>query len=175
MAAAHTFPMDEPYLSPQDYLRTSYRPDRDYVNGRAEERNVGEWEHASVQKILMRIFLANEEAWGVNAIQECRLQIAEDRFRVPDTMVLPAGLQVERIVYDVPLICIEVISREDTWKRLQEVLGDYLAFGVEHIWAFDPETRKAYRFDEHGLTVVTGALTVPGSALSLSVAEVFPQ
>ncbi|SNS30713.1 Endonuclease, Uma2 family (restriction endonuclease fold) [Granulicella rosea] len=175
MAAAHTLPFNEPYISPQEYLRTSYRPDRDYVNGRVEDRNVGEWEHATVQKMLMRIFLTNEEAWGVNAIQECRLQIAEDRFRVPDTMVLRAGLEIERIVYDVPLICIEVISREDTWKRLQEVLGDYLAFGVPHIWAFDPETRKAYRYDERGLTVVNGALSVPGTSLVLHVDEVFPR
>jgi len=35
-------------ISLEDYLNTSYRPDRDYVDGEVEERNVGEKEHSIV-------------------------------------------------------------------------------------------------------------------------------
>ena len=35
-----------------EYLRTSYRPDCDWVDGEVRERNIGEAPHASVQKFL---------------------------------------------------------------------------------------------------------------------------
>src|ERR1035438_6172547 len=78
-------------MSQEQYQRSIFHPDCDFVDGRIEERNVGEFEHAWLQKSLMRIFLASEGNWGVNPIQECRLQVAEHRFRVPDSMVLRRG------------------------------------------------------------------------------------
>jgi Uma2 family endonuclease len=161
-------------MSIDQYLSTMFHPDCDYVDGRIEERNVGEVEHSWVQKSLMSIFLAQEAGWGVELVQECRLQVAEERFRIPDSMVLRAGQKVHRIVREAPLICIEVMSPEDTWKRLRGVLTDYLEMGVPNIWAFDPEARTAHRFDAEGLHLVMEAeLTVPGTQIRVNVAEVF--
>jgi len=176
--AAHVIPVEDGaaprIFSVEEYLRASFEPDRDYVEGRIEERNVGEYEHASVQKMLLRLIGDKEVAWGVNVIQECRLQISESRFRVPDVMVLRANQKVRRIVREAPLICIEVLSPEDTWKRLRGVMGDYLALGVQHIWAFDPEERLAYRFDADGFHPVTAeVLTVEGTVIEVVVAEAF--
>ena len=36
-------------ISVSEYLKSSYRPDCDYVDGRVEERNVGEHDHAALQ------------------------------------------------------------------------------------------------------------------------------
>jgi Uma2 family endonuclease len=175
--AAHVSPADaaeERLVSVEEYLRTSYRPDCDYVEGRVEGRNVGEYEHATVQKMLLRIIGNHEAEWGVNVIPECRLQVSAERFRVPDVMVLRAEQKVHRIVREAPLVCIEVLSPDDTWKRLREVMGDYLAMGVAHVWAFDPEERRAYRFDADGFRPVTAeALIVEGTAIRVGIAEVF--
>jgi hypothetical protein len=35
-----------------DYLETTYRPDREYVNGELRERNVGKFEHARLQSLF---------------------------------------------------------------------------------------------------------------------------
>ena len=43
-------------MSQDLYLRTIFHPDCDFVDGRIEERNVGEYEHSMVQKMLMRLF-----------------------------------------------------------------------------------------------------------------------
>ena len=156
------------------YLSTMFHPDRDFVDGMIEERNVGEVEHGKVQKMLLRQFVKYEEEMGIEALPEVRLQVNESRFRVPDVMVLRAGDDSARIVRKAPLICIEVMSPEDTWKRLRGVLTDYLDMGVAHVWAFDPETRKAHRFDAEGLHTVTDAeLTVPGTEIRIDVAEAF--
>jgi hypothetical protein len=46
--------------------------------------------------------------------------------------------------------------------------------GVENIWAFDPETRTAHRFDAAGLHIVTDAeLAITGTQIRVSIAEVF--
>jgi len=172
--AAHVIPGGERFVPLEEYLRTGYHPDRDYVDGRVEERNVGEYEHASVQKMLLRLIGNREAEWGINVIQECRLQVSEQRFRVPDVMVLRADQKVHRIVREAPLVCIEIVSPEDTWKRLQSVMSDYLAMGVQHIWAFDPETRSAHRFDAEGFHRVTSdALIVDGTEIHVVVNEVF--
>jgi Uma2 family endonuclease len=161
-------------MSIDQYLSTMFHPDCDFVDGRIEERNVGEWDHSMVQKMLLRLFGDREAEWSIEVAAECRMQVTKTRFRVPDTMVLRKGHKVHRIVREAPLICIEVMSPEDTWKRLRGVLTDYLEMGVPNIWAFDPEARTAHRFDADGLHLVTEAeLTVPGTEIRVNVADVF--
>ena len=36
-------------VSMEEYLRTSYRPDCEYIDGELRERNVGQWEHSRIQ------------------------------------------------------------------------------------------------------------------------------
>jgi Uma2 family endonuclease len=161
-------------MTVDQYLSTMFHPDCDFVDGRIEERNVGEVEHSKVQKMLLRLFAEYEATLGIDALPEVRLQVAKSRFRIPDVMVLGPGAEPKRIVRTAPLICIEVLSPEDTWKRLSVKLRDYLAMGVPNIWVFDPDKRTAHRFDADGLHLVTEAdLVVPGTEIRMIVAEVF--
>jgi Uma2 family endonuclease len=174
MATAHLIPAEERFVPVEEYLRTSYRPDCDYVDGRVEERNLGEFEHSRVQGFLSRILGNREQEWGIIVVPECRLQVGKTRFRVPDVMVLRRGQRVSRIVQEAPLVCIEVLSPEDTWGRMRARLNDYLAMGVEHVWCFDPEAREARRYTADGFEVVRETdLAVGGTAIRLNVAEVF--
>jgi Uma2 family endonuclease len=160
-------------MSQEHYLRTIFHPDRDFVDGRIEERNVGEFEHSMVQKMLMRLFGDGEREWGVLCAPECRLQVSATRCRVPDVMVMRRG-KYSGVIQEAPLICMEVLSPEDTWVRMRERLDDYLAMGVEHIWCFEPEAREVRRYTAKGFDRVTEPdLTVPGTAIRISIAEVF--
>jgi Uma2 family endonuclease len=160
-------------MTVDQYRSTMFHPDCDFVDGRIEERNVGEKEHGKIQKMLLRMFARYESPGGVDAMVETRLQVMATRFRVPDVMVV-VGEDDDRYVSRTPLICIEVLSPEDTWKRLQEKLSDYVAMGVENVWAFDPEKRTAHRFDRDGLHLVTeDELSAAGTEIRLNVAEVF--
>ncbi len=161
-------------VSVEEYLKTVYEPDCELVNGYVEERNLGEYEHGRVQFALIRIFGSHESDWKIRTVPECRMQVSATNFRVPDVMVLRAEQKVHRIVYEAPLICIEVLSPEDSMSRMQHKIRDYVAFGVENIWFFDPETRLAYICDAKGVhTVQDEALTVPGTPIRVVVAEVF--
>jgi Uma2 family endonuclease len=161
-------------MAEEQYLRTVFRPDCDFVDGRVEGRNLGEFEHSRVQHMLDRIFGINEKAWGVVTNPECRLQVAPRRYRIPDVMILPRGRKYARVIRETPLLCIEVLSPEDTWARIRERLDDYLAMGVEHVWCFEPDAREVRRYTAKGFDRVTEPeLTIPGTAIHVSIAEVF--
>ena len=49
-------------LSIDQYLRTTYHPDADYIDGEIEERNLGEFEHARLQYLLAAYFGPKETA-----------------------------------------------------------------------------------------------------------------
>ena len=107
-------------VSVEEYLRSSYDPDCDFVDGALEERNFGEWNHARLQAALASIFFQNESAWEIEAVIEARLQINAARFRVPDVMILRKDHETDRIVRTTLLLCIEVLSPDDTWLRMEK-------------------------------------------------------
>ena len=174
MSTTFAAPAESRLIPVEEYLRTSYRPDCDYEKGSIEERNVGEFEHSRVQHMLDRIFGNHEQAWHIVTAPECRLQVAPESYRVPDVMVLRQRTKVSRIVREAPLLCIEVLSPEDTWARMRARLNDYLAMGVEHVWCFDPEAREARRYTVGSFdTVHEAELTVAGTDIRINIAEIF--
>jgi Uma2 family endonuclease len=125
----------------QEYLDTSYRPDREYVDGEVRERNVGKWEHARLQALLAAWFLSNESAWQVMASTEQRTRVASSRVRVPDLVIVEARPQPD-VIQAPPVLIVEILSPDDTYSDLEERVADYRAMGVAAIWAIDPKTRS---------------------------------
>src|SRR5450631_515583 len=127
--------MATPVLIPvSEYLRTSYKPDRDYVDGEVKERILGETPHATAQGVLVAIFLANRKTWSVRPFTEQRIQTSETHFRVADVCVLRFGDPPGGIVRTPPLICIEVLSPEQSLSDVWGSIHDYLLMGVENVW-----------------------------------------
>ena len=123
-----------------EYLGISYRPDREYVDGEIRERNVGKWEHARVQWLLAAWLFAHEKQWGITGSTEQRVRVSENRVRVPDLVVLTAGVQPD-VLTDPPLLVIEILSPDDSYSDTQERAQDYREMGVETVWIIDPKTR----------------------------------
>ncbi len=163
-------------ISVREYLTTSYQPDCDYVDGRIEERNVGEYDHGYLQTLLAVLFMNNRSTWGALAVTEVRTQVSSTRFRVPDLSILRAGAPREPIIRHPQLIAIEILSPEDRLSRMQEKVDDYLEFGVENIWVIDPETRKAWTADTTGFHIVQNdELTVAGTPIRVVLSELFAE
>ncbi|QMV18906.1 Uma2 family endonuclease [Granulicella sp. 5B5] len=161
-------------LTIEQYLRTSYHPDADYVDGEIEERNLGEYEHAKIQTLIAVIFTLNQKQWHTNAIVEQRIRVAGARVRIADIAVLRADAPRESVTLTPPLICIEVLSPEDRLPRAELVLADYRSMGVENIWLVDPMRRVAYTFDANGLHLADATrLTVPNTPIHLDLTEAF--
>ncbi len=174
MATLPTPELNEPYVPVEEYLKTVYEPDCEYIDGRVEERNLGEYDHGYLQILLGTLFTNHRTDWGVRAVTDVRTQVSPSHFRVPDVSVLRADAPKESIITHPQMIAIEVLSPEDRWNRLQEKIDDYLAFGVENIWIFDPQTRRAWTADHVGVHPVQhDVLTVPGTPIRVVLSEMF--
>jgi len=149
-------------LSIDEYLRTSYHPDADYVDGKIACRNVGKYEHGKVQGLIALSLSVGEEVWAIDLLLAQRIRIGLARIRVCDVAVLHKDAPFERITVTPPLICIEVLSTDDTLPGAVHVLSDYFLMGVPNIWLVDPIRRVAYIYNASGLQPAASlALTVP--------------
>ena len=159
-----------------EYLRTTYRPDRDWIEGEVRERNMGEQPHASVQGFFTRLLGNHGVAWGIRVFPEQRVQTSAEHYRIADVCVVRRSTRMEPIVRTPPLLCIEILSRDDRMSEMQERVDDYQAMGVENVWVVDPRRRRAYALDrEGGLKPAPEALTIEGTAIEISIAEVFAE
>jgi len=137
-----------------EYLATTYRPDRDYVDGELVERNVGEWDHSRLQALLLKQLLPYEDTLGFLAAPEQRVQVKASRFRVPDVCAV-RGNPGEQILTRPPLLCVEILSPDDSMSSMQERIDDYVAFGTENVWILDLRRKRAYWADMVGVHEVT--------------------
>jgi Uma2 family endonuclease len=174
--AMATLPIDDGFISVREYLRTSYSPDCEYVDGRIVERNVGDKGHSILQMYLGFLFMLNRAAWGIEVYPELRTKLATRLYRIPDVLVVRSGLRFERVLEQPPFIAIEILSPDDTLGELQEKIDEYVAFGIEHIWVFDSRKRLVWRADRHGLHLVNeDALTVPGTPIRVVLLEAWAE
>src|SRR5437016_14154426 len=104
-------------VSVSEYLRSSYRPDCDFVEGKLEERNFGEHDHAALQAALVLWFGQRQQEWNIEVLPEQRIQISPTRFRVPDICLVSLEQPVEQILTRPPMVIIEFQSLEDTLRR----------------------------------------------------------
>jgi Uma2 family endonuclease len=167
MAAATQLP-----ISVSEYLHTSYRPDCDYVDGVVEERNLGEFDHASVQRALLVWFIQQEGKLGVRAYPELRVQVSPTRFRVADICVLSTTAPREQIIQTPPVAIIQILSPEDRVSRYLERLEDYRRMGIRSLWIVDPASRRAFDFSS-GNWIETTSFVDPNTGIRLDLNSLF--
>ena len=136
------------------YLRCSFEPDAEYVDGEIQERAAGELSHAAWQAAIQQWFWPRQQDWAIRVFAELRVQVSPTRFRVPDVAVLentgPLS-EMDQIVHTAPVAVFEIHSPEDTLARVMEKLGDYESMGVAAILVIDPKTGRKYQYQSGDL------------------------
>ncbi len=132
-------------ISVETYLETSYKPDRDYVDGELERRHVGEDIHSAWQSAVMKLFFRYED-WPVLVRPEIRIKISGRRYRVADVAILDERSPRDPVVIQPPLAVFEVVSRKDRYSRITARLADFESLGVPQIWLLDPKRGTMQRF-----------------------------
>jgi Uma2 family endonuclease len=161
-------------VSVEAYLRTSYRPDCDYVDGEVLERNVGERDHSKLQREFILYFGTRAKQWGLHVFPEQRVQVSTRRFRIPDVCVVVGPEPDEQIFRQPPFICIEVLSKDDSLRSVQNRVDDYLKFGVPNVWVVEPFGRRAWTYSLEGnREVKDGVLRTENPSIEVLLADVF--
>ena len=167
--------IDPAVMTMEEYLRTPFRPDCDFVDGRVEERTLGETKHGILQMELGHWFLSRKSEWRIRVISELRTRVSGTRVRIPDvTVAYDDAAIAERVRTTAPLIAIEILSPEDRIPRVIPRLVDFWAMGIRNIWVLDPEERVAFVYTDAGLKMVEGTrIEVAGTPIYLDLPEVF--
>jgi Uma2 family endonuclease len=160
-------------ISVEQYLRTSYRPDCDYVDGEIVERNLGRRKHSRAQREILYYLRDRYPRMRELLLPEQRVQVNATRFRIPDICVLEENAPDEEIVRTPPALCIEILSPEDTMTRVLERVKDYFNMGVPTCWIIDPAARVAWAATPGHLDeALDGILRANG--VEMPLAEVLP-
>jgi Uma2 family endonuclease len=154
----------------EEYLSASYDPDREYVDGRLIERNVGTNKHSFLQlNIAMAL-----QAQGLRTYVELRFQVKTNRFRVPDVLALAPGQKLrEEYLRDTPWIVVEILSPDDRVGDMNEKLRDYFDKGVPNVWVVDPRARDFTVHEPGKSHTVAGHVETIDGAVSIDIADVF--
>jgi Uma2 family endonuclease len=158
-------------ISIEEYLRTTSDPDCEYVSGVLEGRPMGELEHASWQKALIRWFAGHESAWSIRVYPELRVQTSEDSFRVPDVAILSRSAPREQVVTHPPLAVFEILSPEDSMMRVLDKLAEYEKMRIGAIWVIEPK-RLQYFCYAGGQLSTRAVFELPGSSFSVAFEEI---
>ena len=73
-----------------------------------------------------------------------------------------------------PLLCVEILSPEDRFGRMEERIADYLKMGVRDVWVIDPMIVQGYRCAgaNHRDWRQTNRLSVEGTPIAVDLAEI---
>jgi len=144
MATSSAVPVEE-------YLRTTYHPDMEYLEGQLVERHVGEYFHSLLQSLIVGLLLSRRRERRFRVFTEQRVQVSErPRYRIPDICVKALPHQITPILQR-PDLAIEVVSPDDQAAEMLAKIGDYLAAGIPHIWVVDPYKRTLVEADQNGI------------------------
>ncbi len=135
MVDATTIPLEQ-------YLRTLYRPDREFLEGVLVERAVGELDHSNVQTNLM--VHCSAVCKGFRALPSVRACVRPGRYRIADVSIVRLPLPDERFFTSPPFVVAEVLSPDDQLDVLQSRIDDFLEFGVAAVWVLDPQQKRAF-------------------------------
>ena len=161
------------YIPVEQYLTSVYRPDREYVDGVVERRNLGEREHSDVQSNLAAFFRSRFRQTGITAWVEWRFRTSPTRFRIPDVMVT-LGKPDEKILSKPPLLCIEILSPKDRMSRVNARIQEFLQFGVPVVWLIDPTAQRLWIYrPDLSIVEATGSVKLDGTSIEVPFSEIF--
>jgi|HubBroStandDraft_1064217.scaffolds.fasta_scaffold00848_10 Uma2 family endonuclease len=141
----------------EEYLRTIYHPDMEYVDGQLVERNVGERKHSRLQALLVLELGPRERTRGFHVFTEQRLRVlgTNNRYRIPDVCVMALPYHSEPVLTTPPHLTVEIRSPEDETADVLAKVADFLRFGVAHIWIADPYKHTLQEADRDGIRYCT--------------------
>ena len=134
-------------------MRTSYRPDVDFLHGILKPNPESGLRHGRTEVLLGVWFYQHRKEWQVSCALNTRTQVSPACMRLVDVVIVDAAnRETEQLTFP-HLVAIEVVSAADTYMDLKARFSDLEAMGVQNIWLVDPEMRTGEVWQKGGLSV----------------------
>lgn len=158
----------------EEYLSTTYRPDREFIDGIVVERKSGGDDHDNVRSALIHEFVALRWKHSLQVFPSLRTRVSPHRIRIPDLCIVVGDKPREQVSTTPPLLCAEVLSNDDAMDSMLERIEDYLNFGVRYVWVLSPRLRRAWVYTSEGAEEArNGFLRTHDPALEIALKELF--
>lgn len=178
------------FATDEDVEELNVRKDRlcELIDGILVEKTMGWYESYLAVLIISKLnnFVVENQS-GLVLGPDGTLKVLPNQIRVPDVCFIswarfPDGKLPKKPAPEIaPDLAIEVLSKSNTKREMEQKLQDYFQAGVKLVWYIDPPTRSATVYTsaedegtEHSETEpLSGGDVLPGFELSL--AEIFRQ
>jgi Uma2 family endonuclease len=137
MGTATQTPVDE-------YLRTSYEPACELIDGELRPKAMGTTKHSTLQFEIAALIKRS----GLRVATELTCKLSPTRYLIPDVAAAP---QIADPYPTEPvLLCVEILSPEDRLSAAIAKCEMYHDWGVPYCWIFNPETRIGWEYHKSG-------------------------
>jgi Uma2 family endonuclease len=162
----------ETLTSVEEYLQTSYSPDREYRDGVVLERNMGKESHSDLQTALAQYIRYRRKQWNIQVYVELRIQAREGWYPIPDVCVYLLPKPEGQVPDKPPFLWIEILSDDDKMTEVWDKAKNAIACGTPYVWIVDPDTFESELWTAKGKTWITdGTLRLPDSPIVIPLAE----
>lgn len=163
-------------LSLEEYLNTSYSPDREYRDGVLMECNVGDEVHAGLQALLTIYLGGRRKQWNIKIYTELRVKVREKWYPIPDVCIYALPKFEGRYPSQPPLLWVEILSHDDrmvdVWAKAKELVEN----GVPYVWIIDPNTLESELWTAAGSQLVADkTLRLPDSPIVIPLRDVMEE
>ena len=166
----------ETLLSVEEYLNTSFSPDKEYRDGALVERNVGDKAHALLQLALGSYFFRRRRQWNIHVYTELRVKIREKWYPIPDVCVYSLPDFEGRYPTEPPLLWIEILSHDDRMVDVWNKASELVSLGVPYVWIIDPNTLESELRTAAGVEPVPDkTLHIPNTPIVIPLAQVMEE
>ena len=163
----------ETLLPVEEYLNTSYSPDREYRDGVLVERNVGDKAHAFLQIALGAYVHRRRKQWDVHVYTELRVKVRGEWYPIPDVCIYALPDFEGRYPERPPLLWIEILSHDDRMINVWNKANELVELGVPYVWIIDPNTLESELRTAHGVEQVPDkTLRIPNAPIVIPLLEV---
>ena len=160
----------------EEYLNTSYSPDREYRDGVLMERNLGDEPHARLQALLARYVGNREKQWNIKIYTELRVKVREKWYPIPNVCVYSRPGFEGRYPSQPPLLWIEILSHDDRMVDVRAKAAELVENGVPYVWIIDPNTLESELWTADGVQQVADkTLRLPDSPIVIPLRDVMDE
>src|ERR1035437_2936671 len=162
-------------ISVEEYLNTSYSPDREYRDGYVLERNLGDKEHSRREARLTPYLSRRRQQWNIEVYTELRVQIRPNWYPIPDVCVYMLPDFDGPYPSHPPVLWVEILSPTDTAQGVGQKTQDLLAGGVPRVWIINPRTLTSEVHTLDGIHRVGAVLAIPDTPIEITLSDIMTE
>ena len=156
-------------ISMEEYQRTSFEWDAEWVDGEVIHRPLPNVDHANALAAIGAAFSASVKTSRLYPAPQSRIRVAPRKWRIPDLAIFADEKAAEGVI---PFGAVEILSPDDSMSTYIDKFDEFAAAGVESIWLVDPAHGRIQRY-QNGSLLHVDAIEFPDRSFRLTAAEIF--